>query len=196
MFTSRAEYRVLLRQDNADIRLTPRGHAIGLASDARLERVRQKEQASADLIKFLQQTSIDPDQINGRLEMLGSAAIRQKTKLALLLSRPHIEMQHLLGLNEALDATLLSFEPEFREQAEIIIKYEGYISKEKELVEKMQRLEHIVIHDTIDYSLIHSLSSEAREKMQRIRPKTLGQASRISGVSPSDIAVLMVHIGR
>lgn len=196
MFTSRAEYRVLLRQDNADIRLTPRSHEIGLASDVRLARVREKEQASQQLIKFLQQTSVDPDQVNGKLESLGSAAIRQKTKLALLLSRPHINMEHLIGLNNAIDVVLLSFEPEFREQAEIMIKYEGYISKEKELVDKMQRLEHILIHESIDYSTLHSISSEAREKLHRIKPRTLGQASRISGVSPSDIAVLMVHIGR
>lgn len=196
MFTSRAEYRVLLRQDNADIRLTPRAHAIGLASDARLERVRQKEAAAEHLIKFLRETGVDPDQVNAALENKESAPIRQRAKLALLLSRPHIELNDLIGLNPDIDRVLLQYEPEFREQAEITIKYEGYIQKEKELVDKMQRLEHILIHESIDYATMHSISSEAREKLNRVKPRTLGQASRISGVSPSDIAVLMVHIGR
>ncbi len=196
MFTSRAEYRVLLRQDNADIRLTPRAHAIGLASDARLERVRQKEAAAEHLIKFLRETGVDPDMVNAALENKQSAPIRQRAKLALLLSRPHIELSDLIGLHPDIDRVLLQYEPEFREQAEITIKYEGYIQKEKELVDKMQRLEHILIHESIDYTTMHSISSEAREKLNRVKPRTLGQASRISGVSPSDIAVLMVHIGR
>ncbi len=196
MFTSRAEYRVLLRQDNADIRLTPRAHAIGLASDARLERVRQKEAAAEHLIKFLRETGVDPDMVNAALENKQSAPIRQRAKLALLLSRPHIELNDLIGLHPDIDRVLLQYEPEFREQAEITIKYEGYIQKEKELVDKMQRLEHILIHESIDYTTMHSISSEAREKLNRVKPRTLGQASRISGVSPSDIAVLMVHIGR
>lgn len=196
MFTSRAEYRVLLRQDNADIRLTPRAHAIGLASDARLERVRQKEAAAEHLIKFLRETAVDPDMVNAALENKQSAPIRQRAKLALLLSRPHIELNDLIGLHPDIDRVLLQYEPEFREQAEITIKYEGYIQKEKELVDKMQRLEHILIHESIDYTTMHSISSEAREKLNRVKPRTLGQASRISGVSPSDIAVLMVHIGR
>jgi tRNA uridine 5-carboxymethylaminomethyl modification enzyme len=196
MFTSRAEYRVLLRQDNADIRLTPRAHAIGLASDARLERVHQKEAAAEHLIKFLRETGVDPDMVNAALENKQSAPIRQRAKLALLLSRPHIELNDLIGLHPDIDRVLLQYEPEFREQAEITIKYEGYIQKEKELVDKMQRLEHILIHESIDYTTMHSISSEAREKLNRVKPRTLGQASRISGVSPSDIAVLMVHIGR
>ena len=196
MLTSRAEYRVLLRQDNADIRLTPRAHAIGLASDARLERVRQKEAAAEHLIKFLRETGVDPDMVNAALENKQSAPIRQRAKLALLLSRPHIELNDLIGLHPDIDRVLLQYEPEFREQAEITIKYEGYIQKEKELVDKMQRLEHILIHESIDYTTMHSISSEAREKLNRVKPRTLGQASRISGVSPSDIAVLMVHIGR
>lgn len=196
MFTSRAEYRVLLRQDNADIRLTPKAHAIGIASDERLQRVNEKVAATNELIEWLRVTSVDPDQVNGMLLDAGSATIKQKTKIALLLSRPHITLNNLKGLNSALDATLSRFEPEFQEQAEISIKYEGYIVKEKELVDKMHRLENITIHNTLDYSTMHSISSEAREKLNKIKPKTLGQASRISGVSPSDIAVLMVHIGR
>jgi len=196
MFTSRAEYRVLLRQDNADIRLTKKSHDIGLASDERLKRVNEKIAATAKLIAFLRDLSVDPDQVNGMLESKGSTTIKQKTKVAQLLSRPHIGLNDLIGLNAAVDAELLNYENEFREQAEISIKYEGYIAKEKELVDKMLRLENIIIHDAIDYHQLHSISSEAREKLSKIKPKTLGQASRISGVSPSDIAVLMIHIGR
>ncbi len=196
MFTSRAEYRVLLRQDNADIRLTKKSHDIGLASDERLKRVNEKIAATAKLIAFLRDLSVDPDQVNGMLESKGSTTIKQKTKVAQLLSRPHIGLNDLIGLNAAVDAELLNYETEFREQAEISIKYEGYIAKEKELVDKMLRLENIIIHDAIDYHQLHSISSEAREKLSKIKPKTLGQASRISGVSPSDIAVLMIHIGR
>ena len=196
MFTSRAEYRVLLRQDNADIRLTKKSHDIGLASDERLKRVNEKIAATAKLIAFLRDLSVDPDQVNGMLESKGSTTTKQKTKVAQLLSRPHIGLNDLIGLNAAVDAELLNYETEFREQAEISIKYEGYIAKEKELVDKMLRLENIIIHDAIDYHQLHSISSEAREKLSKIKPKTLGQASRISGVSPSDIAVLMIHIGR
>ena len=196
MFTSRAEYRVLLRQDNADIRLTKKSHDIGLASDERLKKVNEKVAATAKLIEFLRNTSIDPDQVNGMLETSGSATIKQKTKIATLISRPHITLINLKGLNSALDQELNNYTTEFKEQAEISIKYEGYISKEKELVDKMHRLENIVIHDAINYHQMHSISSEAKEKLSKVRPKTLGQASRISGVSPSDIAVLMVHIGR
>ncbi len=196
MFTSRAEYRVLLRQDNADIRLTKKSHDIGLASDERLKRVNEKVAATAKLIEFLRNTSVDPDQVNGMLETNNSATIKQKTKIGTLLSRPHIGLNNLVGLNTALDEELANYETEFKEQAEISIKYEGYIAKEKELVDKMLRLENIIIHDAINYHHMHSISSEAREKLTKVRPKTLGQASRISGVSPSDIAVLMVHIGR
>jgi len=196
MFTSRAEYRVLLRQDNADIRLTKKSHDIALASDERLKQVNEKVAATAKLIEFLRNTSIDPDQVNGMLETSDSATIKQKTKIATLISRPHITLNNLKGLNSALDQELKNYTTEFKEQAEISIKYEGYISKEKELVDKMHRLENIVIHDAINYHQMHSISSEAKEKLSKVRPKTLGQASRISGVSPSDIAVLMVHIGR
>ena len=196
MFTSRAEYRVLLRQDNADIRLTEKAHKIGLASDERMKRVNEKLAATAKLIDYLRTTSVDPDQINGLLEQKGSAPIRQKSKIAALLARPHIALMDFKGINPAIDAVFDSFEEEFFEQAEITVKYENYITKEKELVDKMLRLENILIHDTINYSLIHSISLEAREKLTKIKPKTLGQASRISGVSPSDISVLMIHIGR
>ncbi len=196
MFTSRAEYRVLLRQDNADLRLTAKSHALGLADDARMKRVNEKITATEKLITFLQTTRVEPDQVNGILEQRESALINQKVKLATLLSRPHIGIKDFQQINGAIAEKLATFEEEFLEQAEISVKYDGYIMKEKELVEKMQRLEHIVLHDSIDYSVLHSISSEAKEKLSRIRPKTLGQASRISGVSPSDISVLMVYMGR
>ena len=196
MFTSRAEYRVLLRQDNADLRLTQKSYDIGLASAERMKRVNEKLTATRKLIDFLKITGVDPDHINGKLELKDSAPIKQKSKLSNLLSRPNVTINDFRGINTAIDEQLNSFEDEFLEQAEITIKYEGYITKEKELVDKMHRLENIIIHDSIDYSLLHSISSEAREKLNKIKPKTLGQASRISGVSPSDISVLMIHIGR
>ncbi|MBC8172556.1 MAG: tRNA uridine-5-carboxymethylaminomethyl(34) synthesis enzyme MnmG [Chitinophagales bacterium] len=196
MFTSRAEYRVLLRQDNADIRLTPLSHKLGLASDERMKRVNEKITAMRKLVEFLKNTSIDPDQVNPKLEIKNSAVIKQKTKLAQLLSRPHIQIYDFQGLNSEIDKYLAGFEPAFTEQAEIHIKYEGYIEKEKELVEKMQRLEHVVLLEDIDYFSFHSLSNEAKEKLNKVKPKTLGQASRISGVSPSDVSVLMIYMGR
>jgi len=186
----------LLRQDNADLRLTEKAHKIGLATDERMKRVNEKLTATAKLIDYLRTTSVDPDQINGLLEQKGSAPIRQKSKIAALLARPHIALADFKGINLAIDKMFNSFEEEFFEQAEITVKYENYITKEKELVDKMLRLENILIHETINYSLIHSISLEAREKLTKIKPKTLGQASRISGVSPSDISVLMIHIGR
>ncbi|MBC8046357.1 MAG: tRNA uridine-5-carboxymethylaminomethyl(34) synthesis enzyme MnmG [Fimbriimonadaceae bacterium] len=196
MFTSRAEYRILLRQDNADIRLTELSYKLGLARDKRMKRVNEKITATNKLIDFLKTTSVDPDQINGVLERKNSSPIKQGAKLSQLLSRPHIQISDFHGINPVIDAHLSIFEAEFIEQAEIQLKYEGYIEKEKELVDKMHRLEDILIHESIDYTVLHSLSSEAKEKLSKIKPKTLGQASRISGVSPSDISVLMVYIGR
>lgn len=196
MFTSRAEYRVLLRQDNADLRLTPLSHNLGLAGDERLQKVNEKTTATAKLLSFLKTTSLDPDQVNGMLRTKSSSEIRQKTKMIQLLSRPQIQITDFQGLTKEIDQYLAAFPAEYQEQAEIHVKYEGYIEKEKELVEKMHRLENITLYDSIDYFSMHSLSSEAREKLSRIRPRTLGQASRISGISPSDISVLMVYIGR
>jgi len=196
MFTSRAEYRVLLRQDNADIRLTQKSHQLGLADDKRMQKVNEKISATGKLLAFLQSTSVDPDQINNILSSRSSSEIKQKTRLSILLGRPHVHIQDFLGINPTIDDFLSGFDAEYLEQAEISIKYEGYISKERELVEKMHRLENVILHDSIDYSLLNSLSSEAREKLNKIRPKTLAQASRISGISPSDISVLLVYMGR
>lgn len=196
MFTSRAEYRVLLRQDNADIRLTEKSYKLGLASDERMQKVNEKISATSKLIEFFNNTSVDPDQINGRLEIKGSNPLRQKTKIAAILKRPHISISDITGINPAIDSFLDTFEKSYLEQAEISIKYDGYIMKEQEMVDKMQRLESIILHDSLDYTSLHSLSSEAREKLTKIRPQTLGQASRISGISPSDISVLLIYMGR
>jgi tRNA uridine 5-carboxymethylaminomethyl modification enzyme len=196
MFTSRAEYRVLLRQDNADIRLTQKSHHLGLASSERLERVNEKVARTEELVALLQQISVSPDQVNGMLESKGSATIRQKIKANTLVSRPHISINDLKDLIPGLQEKLSTTEREFVEQAEIHIKYEGYVVKEQEMVAKMQRLEDIILVDNLDYHQLQSLSSEAREKLSRTRPRTLGQASRISGVSPADISVLMVYVGR
>jgi len=196
MFTSRAEFRVLLRQDNADIRLTELSYKLGLASHERMQKVNEKIAATQRLIEYLDQTIIDPELINLKLEQKESAPVRQKVKLSQLLARPHIQISDFQGVKNEIDQFLSGFTEEYIEQAEIHIKYAGYIEKEKELAQKMKKLENITIHDSVDYHTLHSLSSEAREKLSKLRPKTLGQASRISGVSPADISVLMVYIGR
>ena len=197
MFTSRAEYRTLLRQDNADTRLTPLSHKIGLASDQRLE-VMEKSQHQADsLIRFIKKTSIQPQDINPILQDKQTAEIKQSTKLAKILARPQLKMKDLLQLdpinhyfqeNKTTQTTL--------EQAEIQIKYAGYIEKEEAQAQKLDRLESIKIPQGFDYHAIQSISTEARQKLTEIQPQTLSQASRISGVSPSDISVLLVHMGR
>ncbi|OUX38495.1 MAG: tRNA uridine-5-carboxymethylaminomethyl(34) synthesis enzyme MnmG [Kiritimatiellaceae bacterium TMED266] len=197
MFTSRAEYRTLLRQDNADTRLTPLSHKIGLASDERLE-VTEKSQYQADsLIRFMKKTSIQPKDINQILQYKETAEIKQPTKLAKILARPQLKMEDLLQLdsidhyfqkNTTTQTTL--------EQAEIQIKYAGYIEKEEAQAQKLDRLESIKIPQGFDYHAILSISTEARQKLTEIQPQTLSQASRISGVSPSDISVLLVHMGR
>ena len=197
MFTSRAEYRLLLRQDNADIRLTKKGYKIGLAKIDRLEQLEKKEIETAALIKFLKIQSIDPKDINPILEKLGSAVLKQKVKIKAVLSRPHITLTDLLvceELNKYLKEKKCTTEA--IEQAEIEIKYEGYLNKEKESAEKLSRLENIKIAQNFKFDKLHSISTEGREKLNAIQPKTIGQASRISGVSPSDINVLLIYIGR
>ena len=197
MFTSRAEYRLLLRQDNADIRLTKKGYKLGLAKIDRLEQLEKKEIETAALIKFLSIQSIDPKDINPVLEKLGSAVLKQKVKIKAVLSRPHITLTDLLVCEE-LDVYLKEKKCtiEAIEQAEIEIKYEGYLNKEKESAEKLSRLENIKITKDFKFDKLHSISTEGREKLSSIQPKTIGQASRISGVSPSDINVLLVFLGR
>ena len=198
MFTSRAEFRTLLRQDNADLRLTPLGYEIGLATKERFDTSNTKSIDYQHIVKSIKETSISPEEINPWLEVLKTDPIRQKLKIVNILSRPQvglIEMMNAIPLVEKL-VNDISKEEETIEQAEINIKYEGYIEREFELAEKMNRLENVSIREDIDYSKIQSLSNEARQKFTEIRPATLGQASRISGVNPADISILMVYIGR
>jgi tRNA uridine 5-carboxymethylaminomethyl modification enzyme len=197
MFTSRAEYRILLRQDNADLRLTPRAAALGMqGAKQRMEIVERKRSAIAVIQKFFEDFSTNPDEINGFLTNIDSMPIDQKQKLINILRRPNVEVMSLRQAVPSLDTFLSSYDRETIDVAAVDIKYAGYIEKEREMVDKMNRLDEMRLHDTLDYHTIHSLSSEAREKLARMRPRTLGQASRISGVSPADISVLLVHVGR
>tara|TARA_R110002049_G_scaffold50539_18_gene143476 strand:+ start:6025 stop:7893 length:1869 start_codon:yes stop_codon:yes gene_type:complete len=197
MFTSRAEYRTLLRQDNADIRLTPKGHKIGLASDDRLRRMEEKEQKSESFVNFFRETSVLPEDINPILEAVDSALVKQSDKMFKAFSRPQVTMDHMKTLAVVSDFIAKEeLDREVLEQTEIQIKYSGYIAKEKNNADKLQRLESIKIPDDFDYKKLKSLSYEAREKLELIRPVTISQASRISGVSPSDISVLLVFMGR
>lgn len=196
MFTSRAEYRILLRQDNADTRLTPLGYKIGLASKERMHRVEQKLKHVNQMVSFIKNESIAPDEINELLEQRDSSPIQQKVKMFGILSRPNIDLALFKNNIKRIEESFNSYSDEELEQAEILIKYEGYIQKEKELVEKQYRLESLVLHDDFDYSRLTSLGAEAREKLNKVRPKTIGQAARISGITPSDISILMVYLGR
>jgi tRNA uridine 5-carboxymethylaminomethyl modification enzyme len=196
MFTSRAEYRTLLRQDNADLRLTEKGHEIGLASEDRVAAVRRKKRETEDIIAALNSTKVTPDEINATLESIGTAQIREKITVAQLLRRPQISIDQLSHANETVARILEPFDADSIHQAEINLKYDSYIEKEMLLVEKMNRLEDLSIIDNFNYDIVTSLSFEGREKLKRTRPATIGQASRISGVSPSDISVLMLYIGR
>jgi tRNA uridine 5-carboxymethylaminomethyl modification enzyme len=196
MFTSRAEYRILLRQDNADIRLTPLGYKIGLASKDRMQRVEQKLINVDEMVSFIKNESISPDEINELLAERDSSPIHQKVKMFGILTRPNIDLALFKNNIKRIDDSFTNYNEEELEQAEILVKYEGYIQKEKELVEKQYRLESLVLHDDFDYSRLTSLGAEAREKLNKIRPKTIGQAARISGITPSDISILMVYLGR
>jgi len=199
MFTSRAEYRILLRQDNADFRLTPKGYDIGLASQDRFDRMQRKLDLVEQIRVFCKKSSTAPQEINPHLESLNSKAIKQKVKLDSVLLRPEISI-HSLIKNVPSFQNFISSIPAFDEdvinEAEILIKYEGYINKEREMADKLSRLENIKLKDDFDYHQLQSLSWEAREKLSSLKPQTLGQASRISGVSPSDISALIVYLGR
>jgi len=196
MFTSRAEFRTLLRQDNADVRLTPLGHSIGLASAARMEKMEEKTRQSVELIEFLKLSSIDPETANPVLEAYESEPIRQKQKMISLLTRPQITMKELAEGIPSIQSFSNGLTKEAIIDAEITVKYQGYIEKERMMAEKMDKLEHISLDDKFDYNTISSLSSEAKQKLNMIKPRTLGQAARISGVNPSDISILLVHMGR
>jgi len=196
MFTSRAEHRLLLRQDNADIRLSPIGHELGLISDERLEKVKAKIQSSDEIIKQLKTTSISPADVNPLLEELETATLVQHVKMAQLVGRPQVGISDLRKASELVENMFKSYDQEMIEQAEIKIKYESYFEKELEIVHKMKKMEDQSLSPDFNYNTLGSLSKEAREKLTRVKPRTLGQASRISGVSPSDISVLMVHMAR
>ena len=194
MFTSRAEHRLLLRQDNADIRLSPIGHKLGLISDERLALVKQKVENSDAIVEFSRKQGIDMASANGLLESLGTSPLSQNVKVFSLLSRPQVGINDIKQVSTTFNDFISQFDKETIEQAEIKIKYESYFEKEQEIVDKMQKMEDKDINPDFDYTQLISLSKEAREKLLKIKPRTLGQASRISGVSPSDISVLMVHI--
>src|SRR5690606_22124677 len=197
MFTSRAEYRTLLRQDNADLRLTPKSFEIGLATKERLGRMEEKERKSTAFINFFKETSFSVEEINPILKSLDSALVKQSDKIFKVFSRPNVTMEHILKLPIVADyVNQFELDKEAMEQTEIQVKYAGYIEKEKNNADKLQRLENIKIPKDFDYSKIKSLSFEAREKFKKIRPVSISQASRISGVTPSDISVLLVYMGR
>ena len=196
MFTSRAEYRTLLRQDNADVRLTAKGHLIGLASDERLVNVQNKIRQANELIEEIKILKVNPNEVNERLESFGTAALREKVSLWNLLRRPNIEIPHLRTLTEETEVLFSKYSDDVLEQVEINVKYESYIEKEQLMVDKLRRLENLNIPTEFDYMKLKTISIEGRQKLTKIRPQTIGMASRISGVSVSDISVLMVYIGR
>ena len=197
MFTSRAEYRTLLRQDNADFRLTPKGYELGLASEKRLRRMEEKHSKSEAFVDFFRETSVSPEDINPILESNNSAEVNQSGKLFKIFSRPNISMDDVRKI-ESVENYIQdhNLDKEIIEQTEIQVKYSGYIDKEKNNADKLNRLENVKIPSNFDYSKLKSMSIEARQKLEKIRPVTISQASRISGVSPSDVSVLLVHMGR
>ncbi|MFN9680291.1 MAG: tRNA uridine-5-carboxymethylaminomethyl(34) synthesis enzyme MnmG [Bacteroidota bacterium] len=197
MFTSRAEYRVLLRQDNADIRLTPLAVELGMNyMDDRIKKVEDKVADAKKITRFLNDCSVEPDQINGLLEEKGSMPIKQKVKAQGIILRPNISIADVRSVVPGLNEFLSNYKAEAVEQAEINMKYAGYMAKEQEMVDKMSRLEMLKLSESFAYHSLTSLSAEAREKLTRMKPMTIGQASRISGVSPADISVLLIHLGR
>ena len=199
MFTSRAEYRILLRQDNADARLTEKGYEIGLATEERLNHYKNKYEKVHELVDFLKTTNISPERINGLLESKGTPGIANKMRLAQILTRPQIYLNEIINtLDELKNRYDLSNEStrNIVEEAEIMVKYEGYIDKEREVADKLNRLEDVKLSPNFDYYSLNSLTMEAREKLTKHKPQTLGQASRISGISPADISVIAVFLGR
>lgn len=192
MFTSRAEYRILLRQDDADSRLTPKGHAVGLASNRRLDILRTKEAYIDSLVEQLRSTPLRPEAANPLLEQIGSSPLRHGVRAADVLLRPGMT---LTLLERALPG-IGNFSEEVRQAAEIRLKYAGYIERERQLAERMTQLDHVTLGDKLDYSSIHALSTEARQKLQAMRPETVGRASRIPGVSPADINILLLMLGK
>jgi tRNA uridine 5-carboxymethylaminomethyl modification enzyme len=196
MFTSRAEHRILLRQDNADLRLTELGHNLGLASTERHLEVLRKKEAVKTLTDQLSKIKLDPDQVNDGLSDLNTSALKEKTTVTQLLKRPQLGLHQIKNLHLDLKSLIESYHPEVQQQVEINIKYDSYIVREQSLAKKMSGLEHYRILPDFDYDRVKALSSEAREKLKKIKPETVGQASRISGVSPSDLSVLTVYMGK
>lgn len=200
MFTSRAEYRILLRQDNADVRLTPLSHQLGLASDERMRRVEEKVSHSDRLARFINDTSVVPSEANTMLEGLGTPALQQKVKLVNLLLRPEVNMENLLTISPLLQEMVESIPTEVRADAvsatEVQLKYQRYIEKEQEVANRILKFENVQLPDGFDYFTLQSLSYEAREKLNKMRPRTIGQASRISGVSPADVSVLLIAFNK
>ncbi|WP_293880256.1 MULTISPECIES: tRNA uridine-5-carboxymethylaminomethyl(34) synthesis enzyme MnmG [unclassified Sphingobacterium] len=194
MFTSRAEHRLLLRQDNADIRLTPLAYKLGLVGEKRVKKVQDKIDNSTNIIAYLKQNSTNLEKMNTVLADVGSSALAQKTRLSNVLARPQVSIQDIIKGDESFAQFVAQFDNDTIEQAEINLKYESYFEKEIEIVNRMKKMEDREINPDFDYSLLNSLSIEARQKLSKVKPRTLGQASRISGVSPSDISVLMVHM--
>ena len=196
MFTSRAEFRTLLRQDNADLRLTELSYKIGLASQERMDRVLYKNNKINNIISTINQTVINPFEINPYFETINSTPITEKQKASKLVLRPSVSLEEMLQYSKELNNVFGEEDREIIEQAEIQVKYDRYIEKEKELVERMSQMEELIIPDTFDYDKVAAISNEALQKFKKIKPRTLGQASRISGVNPSDIQILMVYMGR
>lgn len=196
MFTSRAEYRILLRQDNADLRLTERGHKLGLAKDDRLEKVLDKKNDLTRLSRELKEMRVEPEVVNYELNQLSTSEITEKIPVVNLLRRPQIGMAELKKIDPVLQQKLNSYSQEVLEQVEISLKYESYIDREKKQAEKIESLEDYKIKSDFDYDRVKALSSEAREKLKRLRPETIGQMSRISGVSPADVSILTVYLGK
>ena len=197
MFTSRAEYRTLLRQDNADLRLTEISHKLGLANKERVKNVEKKRKNTSSFVSFFKKTSVKPDEMNPILEKNNSSLIKQSVKLYKVFSRPNLSLSEMMKVESVKEfSNSNDFDKGVFEQTEVQIKYSGYIEKEKANAEKLNNLENIKIPETFVYSKVNSLSSEAIQKLEKIKPSTLSQASRISGVSPNDISVLMVYMGR
>jgi len=196
MFTSRAEYRTLLRQDNADLRLTEKSNMLGLAKAERMENVQKKKAAVERIKKILNELTIETAEINRFLQQKDSASLTQKQKLGQILLRPNISLDELVKEIPSIGAAFEKENKEHLQQAEIQVKYDVYIGKEKELVARMNQMEELEIPSTFDYKKVQAISAEAREKLNRIKPQTLGQASRISGINPSDVQILMVYMGR
>jgi tRNA uridine 5-carboxymethylaminomethyl modification enzyme len=200
MFTSRAEYRILLRQDNADLRLTKKGYETGLASKKRMDRVIKKEKEIKKIIDFIESKNVEPNEINPLLQQINTPDIKQKIKISKLLLRPQISInsltKYISSLSDFFDSFKSDTKEESIEEAEILTKYEEYINKQNEVANKLSKLENIILRKDFDYQKLKSISFEAREKLLKIKPVTIGQASRISGVSPSDISVLLVYLGK